>query len=410
MKYVIHQRDSCRICSARELRRFLHFDDMPFTDDFVSPQTKGTEFLAPLDIYWCRECKTSQTLHDVEVTDYYREYRYTASSSPFAQRFMRHLAEETVRRFGLLPGAKVIEVGSGDGYQLSCFRQLGSQVLGFEPSAELTMMSQAAGVPVIQCLFTADRVQSIPSEMRPADVVLLTYTFDHLPDPLSFLQAVSGVIEEDRGVLLIEVHDLKKIMERRETCLFAHEHSVYLYELTMKRLLERAGFKLLTTQLVPELQRRGNSLLVAAALQQSRHESEPFTRFENLAPLEEWTPYATFGVEVRRSYAGLCNYVRSRTRAGLRLSGYGAGGRGVMALAMADLDNRDITYLCDQNTSFHNLLTPRSHVPVAAPERLLTEPTDESIVFSFGYMNEIRQQLAPYEERGGKLISLLDLI
>jgi 2-polyprenyl-3-methyl-5-hydroxy-6-metoxy-1,4-benzoquinol methylase len=410
MKYLIHQRDSCRICDARDLRRFLHFEDMPFTDDFVSPQTKGTEFLAPLDIYWCPECKTSQTLHDVEVTQYYREYRYTASSSPFAQRFMRNLAEQTFRRFSLQSGARVIEVGSGDGYQLSCFRQLGSQVLGFEPSADLMKMSQAAGVPVSQCLFNADTVQSIPSEMRPADVVLLTYTFDHLPDPLGFLRAVHDVIDEDRGVLLIEVHDLEKIMKRRETCLFAHEHSVYLHKLTMKRLLERAGFKLLTAELVQESQRRGNSLLVAAALQQSSHEPEPFTPCEDLAPLEEWAPYAAFGSDVSRSYAGLRDYVRSRTRAGLRVSGYGAGGRGVMALAMADLCDKDITYLCDQNSSFHHLLTPRSHVPVAAPDRLLTEPTDESIVFSFGYLNEIRQQLAPYEKRGGKLISLLDLI
>jgi SAM-dependent methyltransferase len=400
----------CRICKARELRRFLHFDDMPFTDDFVSVQKKGTEFLAPLDIYWCPECKTAQTLHDVEVTDYYREYRYTASSSPFAQRFMHRLAEETFRRFGLKSGARVIEVGSGDGYQLSCFKQRGAQVLGFEPSSDLTKVSRAAGVPVSQCLFTTDTVQLIPSEMRPVQVVLLTYTFDHLPDPLPFLQTVRNVIDEDRGVLLIEVHDLEKIMERRETCLFAHEHSVYLNELSMKRLLERAGFKLLTTQLVPEPERRGNSLLVAASLQESSYEPEPFTRYESLAPMDVWPTYETFGDETEKSYLGLRDYIRSRTDAGLRLAGYGAGGRGVMALAMADLHDKDIAYVCDQNTSFHDLLTPRSHIPVVAPEQLLTDPSDEAIVFSFGYMDEIRRNLAQYEARGGRLISLLELI
>ncbi len=410
MKYVIHRRDVCRICSVRGLRRFLHFNDMPFTDDFISAQEKGTEFLAALDIYWCPECKTAQTLHDVEVTDYYRGYRYTASRSPFAQQFMRRLAEETFQRFDLRSGDKVIEVGSGDGYQLSCFKKLGAKVLGFEPSAELTKASQAAHVPVSQCLFTADTVQSIPTAMRPAHVVLLTYTFDHLPDPLQFLRAVHDVIDEDRGLLLIEVHDLEKIMERRETCLFAHEHSVYLNELTMKRLLERAGFKLLTAQLVPESERRGNSLLVAAALQQSSRQPEPFTRYESLAHMESWPTYAAFGDETEKSYAGLRDYVRSRTDAGLRLAGYGAGGRGVMALAMADLHDGDIAYLCDQNESFHNLLTPRSHIRVAAPDRLLTDPTDEAIVFSFGYMNEIRQQLKPYETGGGRLTSLLALL
>ncbi len=81
-----------------------------------------------------------------------------------------------------------------------------------------------------------------------------------------------------------------------------------------------------------------------------------------------------------------------------------------MALAMAGLHNEDIAYLCDQNESFHNLLTPRSHIPVVAPARLLMDPTDEAIVFSFGYMNEIRQQLKPYETGGGRLTSLLELL
>src|SRR5437763_1009398 len=112
MKYVVRQRTACRICRSTDLRRFIHFDDMPFTDGFVSEQTKGTEFLAPLDIYWCPDCKTSQTQHDVEVTDYYREYRYTVSNSPFAQRFMHRLASQTFERFGLQPGDSVLEVGS----------------------------------------------------------------------------------------------------------------------------------------------------------------------------------------------------------------------------------------------------------------------------------------------------------
>jgi SAM-dependent methyltransferase len=411
MKYVIHRREACRACGASGPRRFLHFADLPLTDDYVTEQTTGTEFLAPLDVYWCAECKTAQTLHDVEVSDYYgREYRYTVSGSPFARRFMQRLAEEAFRRFGVRPGDRVIEVGSGDGHQLSCFRDLGARVLGFEPSADLTAQSREAGVPVNQCLFGAETVDSIPAEMRPAQVVLLTYTFDHLPDPLPFLNAVREVLDEERGVLLIEVHDLEKIIERRETCLFEHEHSIYLNELTMKRLLERAGFQLLTTRLVPEPERRGNSLLVAASLRGATHRPDPFTRHEELAPLEDWQTYSAFGDAVRKSYEGLRGYVRERTGAGKRIAGYGAGGRGVLTLAMADLSGREVSYVCDQNESLHGLLTPRSHVPIAPPSRLLDDPADETIVFSFGYLNEIRRQLSAYEGRGGRLISLLDLI
>ena len=158
MKYVIKHRGVCRICNHGELLRFLHFDNMPLTDGFVSTLTVGTEFLAPLDVYWCNNCFTVQTLHDVEADEYYCEYRYRVSNSDFAQRFMQKLANETFRRFKFEYGDRVIEIGSGDGYQLSSFQKIGARVLGFEPSESLTKISIDAGVPVIKRLFDAKTV------------------------------------------------------------------------------------------------------------------------------------------------------------------------------------------------------------------------------------------------------------
>jgi SAM-dependent methyltransferase len=383
---------------------------MPFTDGFVSAKTLGTEFLAPIDVYWCANCKTTQTLHDVEVSDYYREYRYTVSDSAFARNFMEKLANTVFTRYGLQRGSAVIEIGSGDGKQLSYFQSLGARVMGFEPAVDLTGLSRAAGIPVVEGLFDADTTAEIPIDMRPAQVVLLTYTFDHLPAPASFLRAIRSILDCEDGLLIIEVHDLEKIIERRETCLFAHEHSIYLNLLTMKRLLEREGFKLISADLVPEKERRGNSLLIAAALDGSGRQADPFDRSPILAGMDNWQGYEAFGSAVEESRAKLQKYVRSRTAEGKRVAGYGAGGRGVMALALADFNDTDISYVCDRNPCFHGLFTPRTHIPIVSPEHALIDPVDELIVFSFGYLDEIRKQLDGYIGRGGRIVSLLDLL
>jgi hypothetical protein len=62
--------------------------------------------------------------------------------------------------------------------------------------------------------------------------------------------------------VIIEVHDLDEIIARCEACLFCHEHTIYLSRLSMARLMERAGLRLVSVDLVPENERRGNSLLV----------------------------------------------------------------------------------------------------------------------------------------------------
>ncbi|MBF0491230.1 MAG: methyltransferase domain-containing protein [Deltaproteobacteria bacterium] len=411
MKINIQKNERCRICNSSSLKNFLTFDDMPFTDQIITPAKVGTEFSYPIDLFFCEECKVTQTLHDVEVQEYYRDYKYTSSSSEFTRSFMKMLSDNTFNKFELREGDHVIEIGSGDGEQLKYFKQKKMKVLGIEPSAELTNLSKERDVPTIQTLFNAETIDQIPKEFLPAQVVLLTYTFDHLPQPKQFLESVKRILDPNKGVLIIEIHDLSKIIARCETCLFEHEHSIYMTPLTIKETLERFGFKLLSTDLVPEKLRRGNSLLVAAALNNSSHKSDESVSFcADFTYLKQYKIYEEFAQKVAKSYSKMRSYVQSKISDGFKFAGYGGGGRGVMTLAMSGLTHKEINFLCDKNASFHGFLTPNTHVPIVSPEYLLQNFVDEVIVFSFGYLDEIKRELKDYLQKGGKLVSMLELL
>lgn len=409
-KYPIHYHSECRLCGSKAIRKFLHFDNVPFADAFIQKADIGTEFYAPIDIYWCADCKSVQTLHDVDVREYYNDYHYTVANSPFAMRFMELLADKVVADYGLQPDDSVIDIGSSDGYQLKFFQERGMRVLGYEPSAQLTKMALENGVPTVDVLFTAETTDEIPADMRPVKAVVLLHTFDHLLDPKPFLQAVHKVIDKERGLLVIEVHNIAQIMERMETFLFAHEHATYLSAMTMKRTLEREGFKLLTADLIPPEQRRINSLLIVAAHEDSIHQPQDDLTFPELAYLDQWETYADFEKQVTASYQRITDYVRNLRAQGKRVAGYGMGGRGVTTLALCDFTTEDIAYVCDRNTNAQGLYTPRSNIPVYAPEHVKDDPVDEIIVFSFGYFDEIKQQLAEYVTPQTKFTSLLDIM
>jgi SAM-dependent methyltransferase len=408
VKYSVTQRTNCRVCGSKRLVRFLELPDMPLTDQFLSKDELGTEFLWPVRVYFCEDCGLTQTLHDVSAEDYYRDYRYSVALSPFAQRFMRRLAEEVWQQYQLQPGDTVLEVGSSDGAQLACVQALGARVFGFEPSASLAQMARSRGIPVAQCLFTPEAVYVIPADLLPVRVLLLTYTLDHLPDPMSFLAAVEKVLDPERGVLILEVHDLEKIIERREFCLFAHEHTTYYTPATVQMVLRRAGFGLISVNLVPEDERRGNSLLVAATAQGSALASRVLPVL-SLGLLGVTDTYLAFGRAVQDSLLRFRELVQDKCQKGIRLAGYGAGGRGVMTLG-ATARPSDFAYVCDKNPAFHGRYTPGAHVLVDRPDRLLADPVDELIVFSFGYFREIYDELAEFRARDGKLISMLDLL
>ncbi|NQT93888.1 MAG: methyltransferase domain-containing protein [Lentisphaerae bacterium] len=410
MSGFITYRDDCRLCGSGDLRCFLHFDQIPLFDEVVAEQDRGSEFSAPMDVYWCGGCQSVQTRHDVNVGDYYSDYQYVASSSPFIQRFMRRLAEVASFRFGLKHGDRAIEIGAADGYFLACLEDLGVEAMGFEPAANLCKLADDRAVRVVPELFTADTVSRLPVQFRCAQLVVLLHTFDHLQDPVPFLESVREVLDPVRGVLILEVHDLADIVRNRETSLFGHEHATYLHSGSMRRLLQRCGFDMVSAEILPRNERRGSSMLIAAARSGNNH-------FPSLSPihrdaecLDQWATFQTFSQDVRVGIDNLRRHVKRQVATGKRVAGYGAWGRGLTTLAMADLTSNDLVYVCDRNEALTGLYTPVSGIRIVSPEVLLTEPADEVIVFCHGYIEEIRESLRTFTARGAEVTSVLDLL
>jgi len=407
----IESLNQCRICNSGNLHRFLHLPLMPLTDDFLPCDRLGSEFLHDINVFVCDDCHTAQTLHDVDMGDYYEDYQYAVGASPTASRFMRILSQNLLSKF--LPnksGLKVIEVGSGDGGQLLAFQELGCNVLGYEPSSTLSRIAAEKGVPTIQGLFTKESIHELPAEWQRADVVMLSYTFDHLPHPREFVSAAKQILDPEHGLLVVEIHNLQRIFERQEYCLFEHEHTIYLTEATAAALCQREGMTILDFDLLPEVDRRANSLIFVAAPTDSK-----LAKTLGMAPVSTSSDYLSKSfydeqaLLIQSGIANLNAFVSKVTEAGKTIAGYGAGGRGVMTLA-AMTSASQLLYLADKKPKSDNLYVPKSALRLVGIEALRDQPVDEILVFSFGYMKEIQADLVHYGYKPEQLHSLLNVL
>lgn len=405
----IHKLLNCRACGALNLRKFVHLLDMPLTDDFVSNERKGSEFRADVDIFVCEKCLTAQTQHDVDVADYYEDYQYTVGDSTLAQGFMKTLAVRLKHAYyPLSNGKKVLEVGSSDGAQLLAFKETGCHVLGYEPSSVLCDMAEKKGVPTIQGLFTSESVAMLPPEFKDADVVMLSYTFDHLPDPISFLQTTASILNKKEGLLVVEIHNLEKIIERQEYCLFEHEHSIYLTEQTVQNICKSAGLVVIDFDLVPETKRRANSLIFIATPNSSRFSDKPI-KPRTPKEFSDLNFYSKVGENIHRGISNLERFVDQITSKNKKLIGYGAGGRGVMTLA-AMQNAQKLAYVVDKKPKSPGSFMPKTRLPVYPIEHLRVDPADEILVFSFGYMKEIQKELSVMGYKPEQFHSLIDVL
>jgi ubiquinone/menaquinone biosynthesis C-methylase UbiE len=401
--------NQCRSCGGSKLERFLQLSDMPFTDEFIEINEAGSEFLENIDIYLCEDCLTAQTQKDVDVSEYYEDYQYSVGTSPTASRFFNLLAKNLKNSYYPgVSGKKVLEIGSGDGEQLLAFKETGCEVLGFEPSSVLCEVARSKGIKSVQGLFAEDSITSLPDAFQGVDVVMLSYTFDHLPQPRNFLATAKTILNKMDGLLVVEIHSLEKIVERQEFCLFEHEHTIYLTESTVSSICEMEGFDVISFNLIPEAHRRANSLIFVAtpkgsilSKQSVRPQTPPVFSGQNF--------YTQISEKIYQGIANLDRFVNERTQEGKRIAGYGAGGRGIMTLA-AMSNARKLKYLVDKNPRHSGLLTPGSHIPVVSIDELKNTPVDEILVFSFGYMEEIKSEIGALGYAPNQFHSLLDIL
>ena len=410
MKYTVTKRSNCRLCGSPELTQILHFDAIPFFDEVVTRESRGSEFSYPMDLYFCSDCASVQSQHDVNLVEYYNTYEYVASDSPFIRTYMQALVEHCERRFGLRAGDKVIDVGAADGYLLSLFKDRGASTLGFEAAENLSSDGGEVRRSRRQRAVHDGVAQPDSGRLRRTQLLVLLHTFDHLFDPAPFLDVVREVLDPERGVFLLEVHDLHDIYVKRETALFGHEHATYLHYGSMRRFLERHGFRLVDFNFLPKAMCRGSSMLVAATPEGSEVEEAPDLASFADPRLDDLGTFRDFGASVSRSFDHLREYIEAGRASGRRFAGYGGWGRGVTSLAMARLSAEHLEFVVDGNPNLRGCFTPVTGFRIEDPEAVSREAVDEVIVFNYGYIEEIRRTLSGFIADGGKVVSVIDLL
>ncbi|MGH9447335.1 MAG: methyltransferase C-terminal domain-containing protein, partial [Terriglobia bacterium] len=69
-----------------------------------------------------------------------------------------------------------------------------------------------------------------------------------------------------------------------------------------------------------------------------------------------------------------------------------------------DIGQELIDFVVDRNTHKQGLYMPGKHLPIVAPERLLEERPDYTLLLTWNFSDEILRQQERYRQLGGKFI------
>jgi hypothetical protein len=397
---------SCRFCGATLRDTFVDLGMSPLCESYVPEETLNhMEPFYPLHVWVCQECLLVQLDEYVTPEHIFTEYAYFSS---FSTAWLKHAEDYTAmatKRLGLGPQSFVVELASNDGYLLQYFVRAGVPCLGIEPAANVAKAATAKGVETLVKFFGRDLGASLSMEGRAADLIVGNNVLAQVPDLNSFVAGIRALLKPT-GTATLEFPHLQKLIDGNQFDTIYHEHFSYFSLLAVERIF--AAHDLVVFD-VDELWTHGGSLRVWArpASDASRPVS---TRVLDLRAREEHLGYGRidtylrFEDQVRETKRKLLELLIAAKRAGKRIAGYGAPGKGNTLLNYCGIRNDFLDFTVDRNPYKQGKFLPGTHIPILEPSKIDEARPDYILILPWNFKDEIIAQLAHARAWGAKFI------
>jgi hypothetical protein len=214
------------------------------------------------------------------------------------------------------------------------------------------------------------------------------------------------ILLAEHGVVTVEFPHLLRLIEENQFDTIYHEHFSYFSLYTAERIFAKHGLLLFD---VEELPTHGGSLRLFA-----RHEDDAtkalsprldeLRRREESAGLTRPDGYGVFAEKVEETKRKLLEFLIAAKRAGKRVAGYGAPGKGNTLLNYCGIRTDFIDYTVDRNPYKHGKYLPGTHIPIYPPERIPETRPDYVLILPWNFRDEIVRQMAFIREWGGRFV------
>jgi SAM-dependent methyltransferase len=397
---------NCRSCGAALKDTFVDLGMSPLCESYVPAEALNhVEAFYPLHVWVCRECLLVQLDEYVTPEHIFTEYAYFSS---FSTAWLKHAEDYTAaatKRLGLGPKSLVVELASNDGYLLQYFVRAGIPCLGIEPAANVAKFAEDKGVPTLVKFFGREVGAALAAEGRAADLIIGNNVLAQVPDLNSFVAGIANLLKPT-GTATLEFPHLQQLVDGNQFDTIYHEHFSYFSLLATERIFAAHGLVVFD---VEELWTHGGSLRVWArpvadasrpvsdrvlALR-AREEKLGYTRLET---------YLRFEDQVRETKRKLLELLIDAKRAGKRIAGYGAPGKGNTLLNYCGIRGDFLDFTVDRNPYKQGKFLPGTHIPILPPAKIDEAKPDYILILPWNFKDEIMAQLAHARSWGARFI------
>jgi 2-polyprenyl-3-methyl-5-hydroxy-6-metoxy-1,4-benzoquinol methylase len=396
----------CRFCGTPFRHTMVDLGMSPLCESFVpADKVNAMEAFYPLHAWVCERCFLVQLEEYVSGEEIFSDYAYFSSFSDSWLDHCRRYTDQMVSQLGLTATSTVVEVASNDGYLLQYFVQRGIPCLGIEPAANVATVAEQKGVPTLVKFFGRQTARELVAAGRRADLILGNNVLAQVPDLNDFVAGLK-ILLAPAGVITIEFPHLHQTVVGNQFDQVYHEHFSYFSLYSAERIFRAHGLTLFD---VEELPTHGGSIRIYG--RHNEDQSKPLTARllelrarEIAAGVDTLAYYSDFEEKVRETKRKLLEFLIGAKRAGKRVVGYGAPGKGNTLLNYCGIRTDFLDFTVDRNHHKHGKFTPGTHIPILHPDRLREARPDYVLILPWNLKTEIMGQLSYIREWGGRFV------
>jgi C-methyltransferase-like protein/putative zinc binding protein/methyltransferase family protein len=397
---------ACRFCGTSFRHRVVDLGMSPLCESFLrADQLNQMEAFYPLHVWVCERCFLVQLEEYVTGEEIFTDYAYFSSFSDSWLSHAKKYVHQMIDQLELTPNSHVVEIASNDGYLLQYFVEQGIPALGIEPAANVAKVAEAKGVPTLVKFFGVETARELAANGRRADLILGNNVLAQVPDLNDFVGGLK-ILLADSGVITIEFPHLLQTIDGNQFDQIYHEHFSYFSLYAAERIFAAHG---LSVYDVEELPTHGGSIRIFAA--HAEHGGKQTTeRLVDLRAREKTAGVATLGYyqdfesRVRETKRKLLEFLIEAKRAGKRVVGYGAPGKGNTLLNYCGIRTDFVDFTVDRSPHKHGKFLPGTHIPIFEPDRLWDARPDYVLILPWNLKKEIMAQLSGISAWGGRFV------
>ena len=390
-------RKNCRICNFK-LQKIISFNKISLVGNFY--KNKGDKKKFPISLNFCKKCKHVQIAEIVNPVKLFSNYLWQTSVSKTNFLIFEQLLKQYKNFFK--NEAKVLEIACNDGSFLKFLKKkFNCLFVGVDPAKNIFKGNK--NIKFINNFFNYSSSKVLKKKFGKFDIIFARNVLAHVTYPNEIFKGVKELLSK-KGVFVIEVPHLLPIMKNIQYDNIFHEHQGFHTLKSIKDLCDQNDLKVSNVQVISS---QGGSIRCEIKNKDNKinMKVKKFINYELKNKLFNDRYLKKFKDKILEHSKALFNFISFLKRKNMKISVYGASGKGQALMQFCNIDFKLIDKVYDKSNLKKGKFTPGTNIKITLPKYIDRKNIDYMLLLSWNLKSEILKQEKNFIKKGGKFIT-----